>query len=713
MNGGRDSTPRSGLRRRFIGGRSLRRTFLAAFLLATMVPLAAYAASSYVATAASLHAQERQQMTDHSRSVLAMLDARRNDLRNQVRSNSEGWPQLAEAIRRHDVRWLRANATDWVIDNQNIQAVQTFDLNGHAISLAGELTRLSLGSSSIARLALRTRTAQSAFMVLEGQLYAVAAETVTAANPPAPAAGLLIFAIRLDGPTFAQLAGMAGVQSVAAYADGGLMTPVPGAPAQAAAERADQRVGEAQSVGNDMVLYERLPADGTAVALRVSVKLSSVAAAGSSLRATALWSLLGAVAIALVIGLLLSQRVIRPMRRLARAALDMASGDTRQHLSVPHWEELADVANAFNRMSEGVSAELEALAHAMGNLSEEIGRLGEFGETLAQTRDVAAELGQFAQMVARVFEAGSARIYLWRTDRFVLAAAYGELLDDHQALDLATSAASKRVPVVRDDVAEAGASALAVPILHCGETIGVIVVGSGGQRLYRRDDVSMLVAMASQLAIALKQAESYEKLDRSYLETVKGLAAAMEAKDHYTAAHADKLAEMALAVGQRLGLCGPELRQLEYAAVLHDIGKIGVPGHVLNKPGKLSKEEFALVAEHTIIGEGIISRIEYLRPVAQIVRSAHERWDGAGYPDGLSGESIPLASRIVLVCDAFHAMTSDRPYRAGLPPATALEELRSNAGHQFDPRIVEAFLEVAPSFAQDDVEAVVASLSVA
>jgi HD-GYP domain-containing protein (c-di-GMP phosphodiesterase class II)/HAMP domain-containing protein len=448
------------------------------------------------------------------------------------------------------------------------------------------------------------------------------------------------------------------------------------------------------------------------VTLRVGVELSSVAAVESSLRTTALWSLLVAMAIALAVALLLATRVIRPLRQLAKATLAMANGQTRQHLTLPRWEELADVATAFNAMSERVSLEMETLSRTMGGLSEEIGRLSAFGETLAQTRDVAAELGQVTKMVAEVFEASSARIYLWRSDRFVLGAAHGDSLNDDEAVDLATAAAAKRAPVARGDAGGAGASAVAVPILHCEETSGVVVIESGTGRLYGREDVSMLAAIASQMAIALKHGEAYEKLDRSYLETVKGLAAAMEAKDHYTAAHADKLAEMALAVGRELRLDAAELRRLEYAAVLHDIGKIGVPGHILNKPGKLSEEEFAVIATHTIIGEGIISRIDYLRPVAQVVRSAHERWDGRGYPDGLAGEDIPLAARIVFVCDAFHAMTSDRPYRDGLPLETALKELRANAGRQFDPRIVEAFLEVAPSFAPDSEAAALASVAV-
>ncbi len=164
------------------------------------------------------------------------------------------------------------------------------------------------------------------------------------------------------------------------------------------------------------------------------------------------------------------------------------------------------------------------------------------------------------------------------------------------------------------------------------------------------------------------------------------------------------LATMAVSVGRKIGLDESELRDLQYASVLHDIGKIGVPGHILNKPDKLTDEEFALMAEHTIIGERIISTIDYLAPIGKAIRAAHERWDGRGYPDGLAGDEIPRPARILFVCDAFHAMTSDRPYRRAMPEGEALQELRRNAGAQFDPDVVDAFLDVWPHFRESEVE---------
>ena len=150
--------------------------------------------------------------------------------------------------------------------------------------------------------------------------------------------------------------------------------------------------------------------------------------------------------------------------------------------------------------------------------------------------------------------------------------------------------------------------------------------------------------------------------------------------------------KLAVTVGAEMGLEGERLKHLELGAVFHDIGKIGVPSEIIRKPGPLTTGERRLMERHTVIGAQILEPVPFLQPVIPIVRSSHERWDGHGYPEGASGEAIPLESRIVFVCDAFHAMTTDRPYRAALSLDHAVTEIERMAGTQFDPEVVKVFL---------------------
>jgi putative nucleotidyltransferase with HDIG domain len=184
----------------------------------------------------------------------------------------------------------------------------------------------------------------------------------------------------------------------------------------------------------------------------------------------------------------------------------------------------------------------------------------------------------------------------------------------------------------------------------------------------------------------------YERLERAYMGTAEALAVALEAKDAYTAEHARSIVDQAEAVGRALGMDEEALRELRLGAVFHDIGKIAIPEAILHKRGPLSPDEREVVEQHTVIGEQILAPVEFLENVRRLVRHEHERWDGDGYPDGLAGEAIPLGSRIILACDALHAMTSDRPYRQAMSGPDAMAELRLHSGTQFDPRVVDALL---------------------
>lgn len=178
------------------------------------------------------------------------------------------------------------------------------------------------------------------------------------------------------------------------------------------------------------------------------------------------------------------------------------------------------------------------------------------------------------------------------------------------------------------------------------------------------------------------------------IRTIRSLMAALEAKDEGTFGHSDRVSKLAMEVGRELGLSETYLEKIQVAAILHDIGKIGIPDSVLKKPGKYTEEEYLQMAKHTIIGQKIISTAAAMNDIATWVRWHHERYDGLGWPDAIKGEEIPLPARIISVCDAFDAMTSLRPYRTRLVAEDAIEELKRNAGTQFDPIVVDALARV-------------------
>ena len=223
---------------------------------------------------------------------------------------------------------------------------------------------------------------------------------------------------------------------------------------------------------------------------------------------------------------------------------------------------------------------------------------------------------------------------------------------------------------------------------------GVIAAAFPREATFSDRELELLGSVARQAKLALGSAGTYETLERTFLSTIEALANALEANDEYTSTHARWITDLALRVGGELGLEASELKRLELGALLHDIGKIGIPTRILAKPGPLTSEERTLVETHPILGERILAPIEQLREVRTIVRSAHEHYDGSGYPDQLAGDDIPLESRIVLACDAYHAMTTDRPYRKALGAEEARRRLVEASGSQFDPRVVDALLRV-------------------
>ncbi len=260
---------------------------------------------------------------------------------------------------------------------------------------------------------------------------------------------------------------------------------------------------------------------------------------------------------------------------------------------------------------------------------------------------------------------------------------------------------SELAVAVPEALLDPDAEGFAVAPLIIDSAWGALSVAVANVSDFDSSRLELLEGVASQAKLAITNASGFESLERTFVSTVEALANALESNDEYTSSHARWIRDLAVKIGTELELDAATLKRLELAALFHDIGKIGVPTAILSKPGPLTPEERSFVERHPELGEKILAPIEQLAAVRPIVRACHERWDGAGYPDGLAGEEIPLEARIIFACDALHAMTTDRPYRSALTITDALGRLAEAAGSQFDPAVVDVCLRMleAPSAA--------------
>lgn len=269
----------------------------------------------------------------------------------------------------------------------------------------------------------------------------------------------------------------------------------------------------------------------------------------------------------------------------------------------------------------------------------------------------------------------------------------GWIMENRKTL-LIDDTLSDPLPVEPKHIGKPSRSWLGVPLLVGERLIGVISVQSYQPSAFDKSNRRFLESLGSQVAVALENSRLYSELADSYVQTVLALANAMDARDTYTSDHSQRMAVLAEATGKEMGLDEEDLEALRWSALLHDIGKIGVPDEILLKPSRLDDEELATMRLHPEIGANIIAPIKRLVNVAPIIRAHQEWYDGNGYPEGMKGEAIPLGARILSVVDAYVAITDDRVYRKARSHQEAVSELERCSGTQFDPKAVNAFLEV-------------------
>lgn len=238
-------------------------------------------------------------------------------------------------------------------------------------------------------------------------------------------------------------------------------------------------------------------------------------------------------------------------------------------------------------------------------------------------------------------------------------------------------------------------SFVSVPLKVQNRVIGVLNINNKeSKQKFDEKDLRLLTILAEQSARTIENAELYKHMQDTYLGTIQTLARAIDAKDPYTKGHSDRVTKYAVKIAKEMNLSQSVIRNIEYSALIHDIGKIGIQESILTKKGGLSGTEYEIVKMHPLIGESIITPVKFLNGVAPLILYHHERFDGKGYLEGLRGEAIPLGARIISVADAFDAMTSDRPYRKALTRKKAREELEKESGKRFDPQVIEAFLRL-------------------
>jgi len=232
------------------------------------------------------------------------------------------------------------------------------------------------------------------------------------------------------------------------------------------------------------------------------------------------------------------------------------------------------------------------------------------------------------------------------------------------------------------------------PLLYRGHTVGLLnVIRDDSFMKMTRGQMHLLSIIASKVASAIENNRLYDNLQSSYLTSIKALANAIEARDRYTRGHTDRVTILADLIASRLGWSEKKRADLKMGCTLHDIGKIGVPDAILNKPNLLSDEERVAIENHPRLGARIIEGIDYLAPAIPYILYHHERYDGTGYPHGLAGDDIPIEGRLLAVVDTYDAIVSDRPYRRGAPSQRAIDELNKFRGRQFDPMIVDVLIE--------------------
>ncbi|MBI4689435.1 MAG: HD domain-containing protein [Nitrospirae bacterium] len=462
--------------------------------------------------------------------------------------------------------------------------------------------------------------------------------------------------------------------------------------------------------------------------------------------------------VAIILSIMFSSLVLKPLKNLLIAMKDFEAGNWETKASAGGNDELGILSSAFNNMTEKVkrlheksinrekelskarldldhkrkleelnaqlqfkvkevgtanktvitlSKELKSKNTELEKVVDRLRQINEVGKVLNSIIETDELMKLIRKTTAELLYAEKGEIHLKRHEKTTLTLKYkhGFGVEDSGNVSLDFNPIYGKLlengnPVIMhgkdmSDKTDLSNSAIGVPLKMKGQIVGAMLLEDKiDGTSFTADELEILTTLSNQAMVAVENAWLYERVKHNYFATIQSLVNALEANDRYTKGHSDRVRYLSLELGKYMGLDYRELEVLEHAAILHDIGKIGIDSMVLNKEGKLTANEYGLVKAHPLIGDEILGPIDTLDGVRTTIIQHHERYDGGGYPYGIPGEEISLKARILAVIDTFDAMLTDRPYRRSLPLYRAKEELRHGAGSQFDPYVVNAFLDM-------------------
>jgi response regulator RpfG family c-di-GMP phosphodiesterase len=318
----------------------------------------------------------------------------------------------------------------------------------------------------------------------------------------------------------------------------------------------------------------------------------------------------------------------------------------------------------------------------------------DFSTRLARADGGALIFSDSKNKLSMAGKVGKVKTELWLKQSFVLASQW---VLDHQEPLIIENGPNDLPQGLKPIPAEVRAF-ISYPLKTPSRIIGTLnLLRLQGSEPFSSLDLELINVLASQASISIENVRLYHNIRDNYLKTIRAFALAVEAKDEYTHGHSENVMKYAVMIARHLDMPHQEIERVKYAGLVHDIGKIGVSEYILNKPGKLTPQEFNEIKKHSELGARIISDVPFLKSLVPLVLHHHEFFGGGGYPQGIAGDDIPLGARILTVSDAYEAMTSDRPYRKSLSQEIATSILETQRGIQFDPAIVDAFLDILRS----------------